>query len=256
MGMTSLYLIYPITKKPEFEISKQENALNFNDSIMKSVSLGQTRLLSSLLWTETLLNSDIEKYKGEKFKDWMFLRLKSILTLDPNFYEAYLYGGIYLSIIKDDDLGAEYVYDKALRIFPNDYYLNLNASFHYYYELGNKEKSIESLEKIIHDKRAPSYLSSLLIKMKSESGDLEGSLAFIYELYKSTPKDSPLHDSYEAKLYAVKAELDLNCLNTNKNSCNKKDFYGEPYIYSNGQYRAQREWTPLRIKRKSPPHND
>lgn len=250
----SLFLfsaLYPITQKPKLSLTQQDSSLNFNNKIMKVFSLGQMRLISGLLWSETLLNSDIQRYVEEDLKNWMFLRLKSITTLDPHFYEAYLYGSIYLSIIKDDERGATYLYDKGLQFFPDDYYLNINASFHFFYEVGDVKKSIALLEKVVHDPRAPAHLISLLARMKSQSGDLKGSYDFIYELYKSAPEKSPLKKSYAEKLYAVKAEIDLSCLNkedSGKSPCHNKDFYGNPYILIRGKYQASQKWTKLRVK--------
>ena len=64
-------------------------------------------MISSLLWTHTLLFSDYEHYKNDDLDSWMYLRFNTITDLDPRMYEAYNYGGQYLSIVKDDVFGAK-----------------------------------------------------------------------------------------------------------------------------------------------------
>tara|TARA_Y100000780_G_C13696111_1_gene423188 strand:- start:80398 stop:81231 length:834 start_codon:yes stop_codon:yes gene_type:complete len=254
LSFIAVYLLYPLTKKPGHDISQQIKAINFDSRIIKIASLGQHRMISSFLWIETLLNSDLEHYDEDDLENWMFLRFKTITDLDPYFYETYLYGGIYLSIIKDDEQGATYLYDHGLEKFPDDFYLNLNASFHYFYEIGEVEKSLKSLSKIYNDSRAPSFLPSLYARMQSTHGDLQSALALVFDLYKQTPVDSPLKDSYKKKIYALKAEIDLNCLNNNpkKTNCSKKDFYGNDYLRDeNGVYKAKEKWELFRVKKKA-----
>jgi len=249
-----IFSLYSVTKKPKIDVSLQEQAINLNPNLLRITSLGQSRLISSLLWIETLLNSDTTHYDQDNLQNWMYLRFNTITELDPKFYEAYLYGGIYLSIIKDDDQGALYIYEKGLKHFPDDYYLNLNASFHYFYELGDIDKSLISLQKIYQNPLAPSYLPTLYARLKSTKGDLKSAMTLLFDLYRSAPKGSSLQKSYAQKLYALKAEIDLNCLNSNNKKCALKDFYGEKYQrLENGKYKALLDWKPFKIKKR--PHS-
>lgn len=248
--VTTGYL-YPMSHQDKIVSRLQDTAINFDSRLLHIASLGQERLISSILWVQTLLDSDLEHYSKADLGDWMFLRFKTITDLDPYFYESYLYGGIYLSIVKDDKLGAKYIYEKGLKYFPNDFYLNLNASFHYFYELQNIDKSLECLAKIYKDPKAPRFLPSLYIRLKSTRGDLKSAFALLVDLYNSSPKDSPIRKSYEKKLYALKAEIDLGCLNNGVDqNCRKNDFHGNPYFLNKeGRYQARESWEPLRIKK-------
>ena len=246
-----IFSLYSVTKKPKLDLSFQEQAINLNPNLLKMTSLGQSRLLSSLLWIETLLNSDTTHYDQDNLQNWMYLRFNTITELDPKFYEAYLYGGIYLSIIKDDDQGALHIYEKGLQHFPDDYYLNLNASFHYFYELGDIDKSLISLQKIYKNPLAPSYLPTLYARLQSSKGDLKSAMTLLFDLYRSSPKGSNLQKSYAQKLYALKAEIDLDCLNSHKKKCAQRDFYGEKYQrLDSGEYKAQLDWKPFKIKKR------
>lgn len=251
----SFYIVgnlYPYTLKERLKVNPQNHAINLKTNIVSISSLGYQRLIASLLWVETLLNSDTTHYKKNDMHNWMFLRFKTITKLDPYFYEAYLYGGIYLSIIKDDKVGAKYIYEHGLIYYPNDYYLNLNASFHYFYELQDIDKSIEHLGRIYDDPKAPAFLPSLYARLQSTRGDLQSALTLLIDLYNSAPRNSDLKSSYAHKIYAIKAEIDLNCLNSNNHiNCAKKDFFGDDYyLDKNGKYKAKRDWVPFRIIKK------
>ena len=141
---------------PTINISKQLAASNFNPEFTRIFSLGQKRLLSSLLWSKTLLESDVDHYKSHDLNSWLFLRFRTLMTLEPNFYEVYLYGGQYLSVIKDDLNGATYLFDRGLEKFPNDYKMLYHAGFHFYTETKDFSKAKNIFTKLV---KQPDILS-------------------------------------------------------------------------------------------------
>ena len=143
------YLLNNRFKKPILKVSKQDSAINVDQTILQIFSLGNQRFLSSLLWVQTLLESDIEVYKKRDLNSWMYLRFNSIINLDPYFYEAYKIGGQYLSVIKDDDLGAAKILKMGIEKFPNDFWLHYLLGFQYYFELGDIDSAIKTLS-LIH----------------------------------------------------------------------------------------------------------
>lgn len=236
--------------KPVFTLSKQESAINFNSKILKLFNLGEQRLIVSILWIKTLIESDEEQFKKNETynSSWMYLRFDTMTSLDPYFLQAYQFGGQYLSIIKDDDEGALKIFLKGINIYPNDYLLNYNLGFHYYFELNEIDNAIIYFSKIKNYKEAPDFINSLVARMKAESGDLETALKLINENYKKTPPGSPLRKHLEESLYSINAEIDLNCLNQMKSNCNRNDIYGNSYLKNiRGDYFAPVKYKPFRI---------
>lgn len=221
---------------PRINISKQDSATNINQTFINLFNAGEKQLLSSLLWVQTILDSDLEHYKKNDSNNWMFLRFNTIISLDPRFYEAYLYGGQYLSVIKDDNLGARIIYEKGIEKFPYDYHINYNAAFHYYFELNNLPLAVERytvLEKK-HNliKRAP-RLISLINKLRTKNKEsIEDSIYLVKTSYESAPKNSYLKKYYYKKLHSLYVKRDLMCLNSSKDPsrCNVKGPHGEEYI--------------------------
>lgn len=245
-----ILLIHKNCKIPELKLTPQDTTIHFNEKIIKAFSLGQTRFLSSLLWSETLLKSDIKHYEKDDLNSWMFLRLKLITTLDPYFYVAYLYGGVYLSIVKDDLVGASYIYEKGMKIYPDDFYLHFNAAFHFYYEVGDFPKAIDALEVATQSPQAPAHLLPLLSRLKASEGSLKDSFEIIKNLYENSPEDSPIRKKYEKDLLSIKTELDLECLNSGSGPCSKFNILGEPYLFRDGKWLSPVEWSPYRVKGK------
>lgn len=243
--------LYP---KPTLNISKEEISLNFNDTFLEYSKLGHGRFLGAITWVMTLLESDIEHYK-EDGNSWMFYRFRSISIYDPKFYENYLYGGQYLSIIKDDISGASQIYKKGLEYYPNDFWLNYHAGFHFYFEANDKDSALRSYEVLTKHKDTATIfagLPTILAKLRVESGDLKKAFSELNQSYKELPTDSRLKAKFHSTLYSIKAKGDLNCLNSHitKKKCEYLDFDGIPYENKKGIYTSKRNLTPIILKTK------
>ena len=237
--------------KPKLVVTKQATALNFSKNLYDITSMGNRRLVSSIMWVQTLLESDIDHYKNDDLNSWMFVRFDHITKLEPKFLAAYLFGGQYLSIIKDDDLGAEEIYDRGLVEYPDHYDLNFNAGFHYLFELNKVDKALNSYKKIQYSNEAPSYLPSFVARLERKKGrSLEDVYNILQESYLKSPSDSPQREYLKQQLYSVKAEIDLKCLNSNNaDSCSRIDLDGNQYIFQDGKFQAQKAWNPFKFNK-------
>lgn len=241
------------TQRPIYNISKQDSAINLNDNMVLLFSSGQRRLLTSVLWITTLLESDIEHYKNRDLNSWMFLRFNLISKLDPLFLNNYQFGGRYLSIVKDDLLGAEIIFDKGLKYYPDNYYLNFDAGFLQAFELQNFEKAKKIYSHIKDHPQAPEYLKSLIGKLSfGIQNDLQLTFKIMSKMYEEAHEDSPVKAKLKADLYSIKAEIDITCLTKKADTtkCDTKDLIGEPYIYENGKYRTKFFYRPFRLNIK------
>lgn len=237
-------------QKPVLNLTKQDTSLNVNRNFLLFLNVGNKRLLADLLWIQTLLESDEAHYSKKDLNSWMYLRFLSIATLDPKFYENYLFGGMYLSIVKDDPLGASVIYDEGIKNYPKDYKLNFNSGFNYYYELEDLQKGLEILEKIQFDPMAPPFLSSLVNKLKYEVvKDPSVAMDFL-KMTRAQARDQALLTKLDSEIYALQAEQDLACLNQSKANCNKLDSDGKPYAFENGKWKARIDFKPYRLKNK------
>lgn len=245
-------------KLPKIIVSKELSAINLKSNYANLMSLGHSRLISSILWITTLIEGDIEHYKGSG-NSWMFHRFLTISKLEPKFYQNYLYGGQYLSIVKDDIFGANTLYSLGTDLYPDDFRLNYNAGFNAAFEIGDSSLALKYYNRIydnpVVQSKYPSLLS-VINKLRLDSGSIN--LEQIYELYLISwqgAKDDGVKRLLAGYLYNIKAEIDLNCLNQRQatSKCSLHDFLGNKYFRNdNNKWSAVKDWSPYRLKRKTP----
>ncbi|MCY4643663.1 MAG: hypothetical protein OXB88_03505 [Bacteriovoracales bacterium] len=180
--------------------------------ILKFFDFGIKRIYSDIIWIQTLLQSDLEHYKEKNGNSWMFYRFYTISNLDPLFIENYWYGGQYLSVIKDDKIGAKILFEKGLETYPNDYRLLYYMGTHYLIELNDKKNAIKYYEKIFDYPSTPNHIKSLLTKLKEEEGHLMESYQLMLQLYREAP-EGPLKKVYLKRLNHLKNKIHLKHIN-------------------------------------------
>ncbi len=233
--------------KKTIHIAKQDSIVNFNHDFVRIFSTGNKMLISDVLWVQTLLESDLERYAKRDLGNWMYLRFLTISALDPLFYQNYLYGGMYLSIIKDDVKAAAIIYEKGLKHYPDSYELLYNAGFNYYFELGDAANGLRLLEKIVGHPKAPPQIASTVHKLKIITGvDKEVVLSMVKERLSVTQEPS-LQNKLKGDIFALQSEIDLECLNGGKMNCNQIDLYGSRYIRIGGRYKSQTDFKPYSL---------
>ncbi len=228
-----------------------EKPITIDANIVRALSLGNPKLISSYLWTLTMLQSDIDHTKKER--SWMFYRFQSISTLDPLFFENYLYGGLYLSIIKDDLRGAEEHYQRGLDFFPDSIDLLWNAGFNLCFELKECNKAIPYFQKLLSIDKGKrfKYLSQILSKILANENSDELAYNILLTSYTQMPSGS-VKERIHKTLYSLKAKIDLKCLNSqNSNMCNKYDFEGNLYYKQDGIFRSKFENIDKYLKLKN-----
>lgn len=246
------YISSQSTKPPIF-ISRQNSSINFDKKVWDLFHFGQKRLISSLYWIATILESDVEHYKKKDLNSWMFLRFETITFLEPKFLETYTFGGPYLSIIKDDIPGASLIYQKGLEHYPSNYQLLKNAAFHFHFEAEDYVTAARVLKLLKAQPNVNPLLLTSLARIESSQGNLDNAFIVLSEIYNQLKvKNNPLAYKILSNLYAIKAEKDLECLNLEKNNCNHTDLSGNKYFKNNlGKYVALESWSPYRIKKKA-----
>lgn len=250
---TSFY-IGRYTEKPFIFVPKQENSLNINNKFLTHFHMGLKRLISSSLWVATIIESDTENYKNDDLNSWMFIRFNTISILEPLFYENYAFAGPYLSIIKNDLQGASVLYDNGLAHYPDDFTLLRDSGFHYYFEVGDFVKAFASYSKLRYNPKASPLLLSILARLEMGRGNNEDAFNLLANQYeKIEDKNSFIAKKIFQNMYAIKAEQDINCLNSKESiakQCNLKDYNGLLYIKEGQSYKAPVNWTPFRAKKR------
>jgi hypothetical protein len=239
-----------LISKPTIVISKQSAAWNLDNEKLQKYHFGFKRLQTSLLWISTIIESDIDHYKKKDLNSWMFLRFKTLSLLEPKFYEVYSFGGVYLSVVKDDMDGASYIFDKGLEIYPTDFKLLRDASYHFYLESKNYTRAFELSQIIKKHYPEKKFLIGMITKLEAENGRLEDALISLNSYQNEFPRGNFIGDKIYENRYALKAEIDLKCLNSSIDSknCSLVDLDNNKYLKTKEGYRAEKIWKPYRRK--------
>ena len=244
--LPAIYL-HQKSSRPVFDIEMQQRALNIDKDLLRIFSLGNKRTLANILWVQTLMESDAQHYSAGDRRNWMYLRFDTISALDPLFYQNYLWGGMYLSIIKNDMQAASDIFDKGLNFYPDDYELNYRQGFNYYFELGDFEKGLSYLNKIAEHPKTPLSIRLIINKLRFEtSANYDFALNYLWNNIQNE-KDEVLLNKLIADFYALKAERDLNCLNAGEANCDYRDAEGKSYLKTAEGWVAPKEFKPYRI---------
>lgn len=247
------YLVGFSIKKPDLKISKQDSALNLKPELLVKLAAGNNRLLSSLMWISTLLESDLEHYGNRDLGSWLYLRFLTISILEPKFLLNYQFGGKYLMIVKDDLAGAEQILLKGLEKFQTDEKLLTDVGFLYTFELRNYSEGLKHYERLLASSaKVPDVLKSLVIKLRLQTSETDLEIAFdsVKHLYEQTENEF-LRKKLWANLYAIKSEIDLDCLNSLEvKYCDPKDLNGDLYIKKGETYISPKPFKPYKLYMK------
>ncbi len=189
-------------KLPELKIDPELDEINFHEDFYKVVNIGQKRMISSLLWTHTLLFGDIEHIKKKDSFSWMYYRFYGISLIDPLFYENYFLGGQYIGVVKDDVLGSTKLFKRGLDKFPLDIELNFNLGFNYLFYTKEIEKGVVYWKKILAmdniSEKKP-LLPIRIINFLKNKEDKLWSVSILKDLAEKN-KGTPIGDAYKRKL--------------------------------------------------------
>ena len=244
-------MIHTKSHKPEIILNKQSSALNLNQDFLKLFSVGQNRLLADFFWIVSLLESDLEHYKNKDLNSWLYLRFKSIIELDPYFKRVYRFGGQYLGIVTNDLFGSQQIFIRGIHQFPNDYDLLFSYGYLLAFEMKNYKKALPIYEKLLKFPQVPSYIKSLIPKLiYSKGNDLASIYPIVNNIYESEREESPLKKKLRKDLYAIKAEIDLRCLNMKMLNCDTRDHSGDLYLNKNGFFYSKQDFKKYRLHTK------
>lgn len=108
-------------------------------------SFGYQFVIADSLWLRAI--QDIEYCEVQVAKNrcqsnsWLYQMLEVLTTLAPDYLIAYREGGIALSVVISDSEGATKIYEKGIRVFPQDFRLVYRTALHAYYDEKNYLKA-------------------------------------------------------------------------------------------------------------------
>jgi len=176
-----------------------ENTLYLTSSMLKKVSLGYYELISDIYWLRALQYfGDSESNISTKDSDLLFNYFDIITDLDPNFINAYRFGGSFLSEPVPIGLGdidkGNMLFDKGRKNNPENFRLPLEQAFLYYLYVKDYKKSAQLFEEAsnkpgLSDFRRSS-LKGMAASARVKGGERELSKKIWEDIYLNTTNES------------------------------------------------------------------
>ena len=138
---------------------------------------------------------------------WAFHMLNEITDLSPKFEIVYTMGAPGLSIMVDDRLGAEVIFDKGIVALPKNWQIPYMAAYHALFETRKFEKAGDLLRRV-GDLGGPEWVYFLATKVYSRAGRAELGKAVIEDYIKNfPPNEVPIRAKQRlAEVEAILAE--------------------------------------------------
>jgi len=158
--------------------------VSYQAESLKKLAFGYENFLSSLIWIRLLQLAQVTPLKTDTIS-WEFSEVNSVTTLDPKFDIAFSLGAIYVSFFRRDKEGGLRLLQKWVRQRPHYWKSHHLLGMHYYLELNDFAKAAPHILKASQLPGSPAYLSSLGIRLLSETGALGHALESALELFQN-----------------------------------------------------------------------
>lgn len=153
--------------------------------LLPYLSLGHDQFMADLLWLKALLYFG-KHYLTDKNYPYFFHILDIITNLDKRFKEAYLLGGIILSLELDAVEESNMLLEKGMENIPDDWRIPFYIGFNYWYYMNEHIQAAKYISISARLKGAPSYLTRLASTLYIKGGQKEVALSFLIEIYNNT----------------------------------------------------------------------
>ena len=159
--------------------------VKWNPKVFQTLTFGHHLSVADWLWIKVLQEEAIFHVKqGNHAAIYYYLDL--LTKLDPLFFEAYHFGGLLLTVIRDDNKGAAEILKKGNRFrkdklpqYPKwfqekfwvfEWAIPMNLGYVYMFELGQFKKGVKAYLESASIKDAPRYIKKLARSLQTPLG--------------------------------------------------------------------------------------
>lgn len=137
---------------------------------------------------------------------WSFQILDSVTKLDPRFKMPYLTGGVMLSVVTEDYVGASVILERGLKAYPDDWQLTYLATYHYLFDRHDEKRAAELAIRAAA-LGGPAWLTKLAARLYTRSGQLELGIVTLQN-YKKLMKDDSQAAKMDERIHQLKDEME------------------------------------------------
>jgi hypothetical protein len=155
---------------------------------IKYLTFGYSSQLADTFWLRAIQDTEYcEQMISEKTcvgKSWLYNVINLTVELDPNFAEAYYYGGLSLTVLIEDIPGATDIFDKGTAKFKHEWPLLYAAAYHALFEQKNPLKA-SKLYLMAANSGAPPWVRMAAGKLAIQGGDKAAAREILEQMIRS-----------------------------------------------------------------------
>ena len=178
--------------------------------ILKLASLGYEHVVADLVWLRVIQVFGARHVTQDDY-NWVYRALDVTTTLDPQFVEAYLAGGLVLTVIADHVDQSNRILKKGIEANVKDWKIPFFLGFNYFNFLRDYETAAIYIEMATKIPGHPPWLPLLAARLHVQAQDPQVALEFLGRIYDDT-SDSGLKAKLETRMKEVIIEQDLMAL--------------------------------------------
>ena len=157
-------------------------------TFFRYASLGYRTMVADLLWIRTTqyFGKELETPKErEKKYGYLFPLLELTVSLDPQFIDAYRFGGLLLTVIRRPDQAIT-LYEKGYAANPDRWENPHDLGRLYYLELKDYEKALYWWKITAKLSGRPEYIPRFIARLYARTGQRETAIELWLEMFHAT----------------------------------------------------------------------
>lgn len=154
---------------------------SYESASLKKYAFGFDNLIGGILWVQLLQSARHDPVKSDAVS-WEYAQLDGITELDPRLEDAFEFGSVFLSTFRRDKLGGQLLLEKWVKRRPNYWKSRYMLGLHHFLQKGDKATAGPLILQASRMNNAPVWISSLGIRLMSETGAVLQSLKLAVEL--------------------------------------------------------------------------
>lgn len=191
----------------EIHLSREKEPLLVPPAQLEHFTFGYKELISDLLWLRaiqafdfcggTFVSDETATYGGTRTvhlceKGWVFQMLDAATRISPRYRIIYTRGAVNLSVAVNDRLGAQELYLRGMKAFPQHWGIHFQAGYHEIFEMGNPDLAAKYFD-VAGRNGAPPWLPLLAAQLYNKAGQAELGMRALADLYHDKElKDWPI----------------------------------------------------------------
>jgi len=175
-------------------------------SLARGAAFGFDALVADAYWLEAVQIVGDENARDPSAHAPVLARLVDLTTsLDPFVDHPYRFAAVWLIDSLESVRAANRLLARGIAYHPRDWRNRFYLAFNQFFFLQDAETAAQTLTHAIELPGAPAYLGRLAARLRSQSGGLEASAAFLQEMIRTAPDDY-VKAGYERALDEVETE--------------------------------------------------